>query len=375
MRRAVLVHRYPPTMASLRLDDRAPIPRVLAVSALVLAPIILVAFEPDGLRHPLAHQLRSLVAVWLYAIGVVALLHLGTELVAAELDRRARDGLAPASLLLGVAASLVVVTLLSIPAAPVLAAVCPGIAGHEGALVVRGALLGLVYAAVGIALGHTFRGWLAARLARERAERSMVEARLAALTARTQPHFVANALNTIAQTLREDPDRAERLVEDLGGLFSHALSGSSTGQVSLADELVAARSYLSVQSARFGRRLTFSMEGSAIEDERWVPALSVLPLVENAVMHGLSAGDAPVHVELRATHEGDLVVIEVRDDGPGPEATRHVGHGRGLGELAERLALAYPSGDGCVALTREGGRTLARLVLPREAQRVAGGAL
>lgn len=361
--------RYPPGMPTLSPDDRAPIPRVLAWSALVIAPVVLVLFEPDGVRHPWPHQLRSLVAVWLYAIGVVALIHGITEVLARRVDRTGGDGLRPNALIVSALAALGGVALLSIPAAPVLAAVCPGIAGHEVALVVRGVLLGAVYAVVGLSLGHTFRGWLGARVAHERAERSVVEARLAALTARTQPHFVANALNTIAQTLREDPDRAERLVEDLGGLFSHALSGSSAGQVSLADELVAARSYLSVQSARFGRRLTFTMEGGALEDERWVPALSVLTLVENAVMHGLSAGDAPVHVELRAMHEGDLVVIEVRDDGPGPEGTRHVGHGKGLGELAERLALAYPGSDGRISLTREAGRTIARLVLPREAQR------
>ncbi len=351
-------------MASDRQGDRAPIPRILAWSALVIAPVVLVLFEPDGVRHPWPHQLRSLLAVWLYAIGVVAVIHASTETLAQRIDRSGRDGLRPTALIGGALAALVGVAILSLPAAPVLAAVCPGIAGHEVALVVRGVLLGAVYVVVGLALGHTFRGWLGARMARERAERSVIEARLAALTARTQPHFVANALNTIAETLRDDPQRAERLVEELGSLFSHALSGSAAGEVALVDELEASRSYLSVQAARFGERLTFSVLGDALEDELRVPALSVLPLVENAVMHGLSAGSAPVHVELRATHEDGRVVIEVRDDGPGPEGTKHAGHGKGLSELEQRLALAYAPDQASIALTREGKRTLARLVLP-----------
>jgi hypothetical protein len=67
--------RLDPAVRSRLSDDQSPIPRMLAWSGLVLAPVILIAFEPDGLRHPWAHQLRSLVAVWLYVIGVVLTIH------------------------------------------------------------------------------------------------------------------------------------------------------------------------------------------------------------------------------------------------------------------------------------------------------------
>jgi two-component system sensor histidine kinase AlgZ len=256
------------------------------------------------------------------------------------------------------------VTALSIVVAPGLAAVCPGIAGHEQALVLRGVLLGGVYAVVGLASGHALRAGVRAQLAKERAERALIEARLDALTARTQPHFVANALNTIAQSLREDPAAAERLVEQLGQVFSHALSGSQTGAVSLADELDAARSYLGVQSARFGSRLEVSVAGDALGLDTPVPALCVLPLVENAVLHGLSTGAARVRVELEASrHEGGLR-IEVRNDGAGPDASRHVGHGTGLRDLAQRLSLAYPAGGARVGLARRETWTVATLALP-----------
>lgn len=347
-------------------DERAPIPRWLASSVLVLAPVILLAFEPDGTRHPILHQLRSLGAVWIYALLVVAILHLGTELVARFVDRRG-DGRALLPSIGGAAISLVLVSVISIPVAPALVLVCPGLGGHETDLVVRGVLLGAVYAAVGLALGHVLRTRIAARLSAERAERAALEARLSALTARTQPHFLANALNTLAATVREDPAKAEQLAEDLGGLFGHALRGSAEASVALVDELDAAKAYLSVQAARFGDRLTFALEGDALEGDDAVPAMSVVPLVENAVLHGLSRPGSRVSITLRARRTSEGVVIEVRDDGPGPEGTLHVGHKKGLAELEQRLALAYGPRRAALALRRDGDHTEARLVLPRSA--------
>lgn len=348
-------------------DERAPIPRWLASSVLVLAPVILLAFEPDGTRHPIAHQLRSLGAVWIYALLVVAILHGGTELVARLWDRRGRDARSAPALGLGALVSLALVAAVSVPVAPALVLVCPGLEGHAPDLIVRGVLLGAVYVVVGLALGHTLRARLAARLAAERAERAALEARLSALTARTQPHFLANALNTLAATVREDPGKAERLAEDLGGLFSHALQGSAQRSVALADEVAAARSYLSVQAARFGDRLTFRLEGDALEAEDPVPAMSIVPLVENAVLHGSSRPGTRVSVRLSARREAGTLVIEVRDDGPGPEGTLHAGHKKGLAELEQRLALAYGPRVATLALRRDGAETSARLVLPGSA--------
>ena len=351
--------------------ERAPIPRVLASSALVLAPVILIAFEPDGMVHPLLHQLRSLVAVWLYSVAVVAILHLATELISWAFDARRRDGLGVPALALGVGVALVGVLVFSVPAAPVLAAVCPGIAGHETDLVLRGTLLGAVYALVGITFGRTQRAWLAARLGTERAERAALEARLSAVTARTQPHFLANALNTIAATVREDPARAEALIEQLGGLFSHALAGSDAGLVSLSDELDAARSYLSVQAARFGDRLSFELSGDALARELPVPAMSVLTLVENAVLHGLSCPGAARRGAGRVTSKDDVLLVEVSDSGPGPAGTLHRGHGKGLSDLRARLALLHPDGRAQVSLEREDEATVVRLTWPLPSTEVA----
>lgn len=345
-------------------SERVPIPRMVASSALVLAPVILLAFEPDGMAHPFLHQLRSLLSVWFYTLVVVGLIHAVTEAVARTVDRRGGDGLSPRALTLGVVLSLVAVLAFSIPAAPVLAAVCEGIAGHEMDLTTRGVLLGAVYAIVGIAFGRSQRAWLAAQMRTERAERAAIEAKLSAVTARTQPHFLANALNTIAETVRTDPQRAEQLIEDLGGLFSHALSGASSSSVALSDELRAAESYLAVQAARFGDRLRFEVRG-AQDCEDAVPAMSILPLVENAVLHGLSLPGSRLFVQLDTALEADRIVVRVTDDGPGPRDTKHRGHGKGLRDLTERLALAFGEERARFLLTRTEASTVAELILPR----------
>jgi two-component system sensor histidine kinase AlgZ len=338
---------------------------MLAASALVLPPVLLIAFEPDGTRHPMMHQLRSLLAVWLYTVGVVVLIHAVTELSARWLGPRwpgrVHQGL-------GVILALLAVLVISIPIAPVLASVCPGIAGHETDLVLRGTMLGAIYAVVGLALGHSQRAFLESRLSVERAQRAEAEARLAAVTARTQPHFLANALNTIAASVREDPARAEDLIERLGGLFSHALGAAGQTEVALLDELSAAKSYLVVQAARFGDRLTFEVEvaGELADDEaQRVPVMSIVPLVENAVLHGLSVPGTEVRVRLAIEVRGSDVSIEVSDDGPGPKGSRHEGHGTALRELNERLRLVYGEGRASVSLVREGEQTVARLRVPR----------
>lgn len=348
------------------LPEMRPIPRMLAASALVLPPVLLIAFEPDGTRHPMLHQLRSLLAVWLYTVGVVLVIHAVTELSA----RLGARWPAPVRASAGVIAALLAVLVISIPIAPVLASVCPGIAGHEGDLVLRGTVLGAIYAVVGLALGHSQRAFLESRLSAERAQRAEAEARLAAVTARTQPHFLANALNTIASSVRDDPARAEDLIERLGGLFSHALGAAGQNEVSLLDELSAAKSYLVVQAARFGDRLTFEVEGAIADDvdddPRRVPVMSIVPLVENAVLHGLSVPGTQLRVRLVVAERDGQVIVEVRDDGPGPGGSQHKGHGTGLRELNERLALIYGPGRASASIAREGASTIARLRVPAQ---------
>jgi two-component system sensor histidine kinase AlgZ len=201
-------------------------------------------------------------------------------------------------------------------------------------------------------------------LREERARRERLDAQLEALTARTNPHFLFNSLNTVAALITEDPDRAERAVERLASLFRYALDGSRTRRVSLASELEMVESYLELEKLRFGDRLSAALQIEERARSTLVPPLILQPLVENAVNHGVGSQRGPGRVEIRARIEGDSLVLEVEDDGPGPGASRHAGgSGTAQTDLEARLAINY--GDRA-RLVRGPGKSgyLAQMVLP-----------
>jgi two-component system sensor histidine kinase AlgZ len=190
-----------------------------------------------------------------------------------------------------------------------------------------------------------------------------LQAQLEALQARTDPHFLFNSLNTVAALIPEDPRQAERALEQLADLFRYALESSRTRAVPLRREVAMISDYLALQSARFGERLRTNIElDEAIADVQ-VPPLMLQPLVENAILHGMARRRGG-EVRVSARKDGDCVVIEVTDDGPGPGASSHSGTGSAISTLSERLRLHY-SGRGEIVLhARSDGGCLARMVLP-----------
>jgi len=208
------------------------------------------------------------------------------------------------------------------------------------------------------------------RAQREQAQRREVEhalegARLAALSARTDPHFLFNSLNGIAALIPEDPERAERAVLALAALFRYVLEGAGSELVPLADELAFVRAYLALESLRFGERLAVSIEIATEAADARVPPLALQPLVENAVRHGLSTGAARLALEVRAEREGDALLLVVDDDGPGPGGSRHHGAGTSHAHLGERLALAYGGAARFETGRSPRGGFRAKLTLPR----------
>ena len=178
----------------------------------------------------------------------------------------------------------------------------------------------------------------------ERAQRQLaLEAQLQALQARTNPHFFFNSINTVACLISEDPVLAERTLERIADIVRYALESSPTREVALARELAIVRDYLEVQAARFGARLRWSVELAPDAAGALVPPLIVQPLVENAVLHGVASRTQGGEVEVRAYRVDDVVRIEVRDDGPGPEGSSHAGTRTSVADLTTRLALLYGS--------------------------------
>lgn len=178
---------------------------------------------------------------------------------------------------------------------------------------------------------------------RERELRDLATAaQLAALRAQINPHFFFNSLNSIAQLISTDPEKAEACVERLAEIFRYMLRRSEQEFVSLAEELEMAEAYLEIEKARFGEalRVTRDIEPSATAIT--MPGLLLQPLVENAVKHGISRKVGGGELSIVAHVAGSDLVLQVRDTGGGMGDTNVAnGPGVGLRNVRDRLVKHY----------------------------------
>ena len=313
-------------------------PRELLVGLAIAPPILGLVFEPDGMRHELVHQARSLLAIWIYAMCLGLAIQVMTDGIAA---RRPRVLEGRAGALRHVALVLALTVAVTGALAYPLVWTCPGLDGRIPTLLLRGVLLSTIY----VLLGRLYQSFLETRdeaaASSARAERQLAEARYAALVSRTQPHFLHNALAAAAGLVPRDPVAAERILRDLGSLFREIVHGTEQSTVRALDEVETARRYLRVQELRFAPRLTVDVEIEPLAEGELVPPLVLLPFVENAVLHGLSDG-APTHVRVALDLETDSVLLTVADDGPGLGGSRHQDGARvGTSAVRARLATLY----------------------------------
>lgn len=188
-------------------------------------------------------------------------------------------------------------------------------------------------------------------LAQARAEALLGSARAEVLAMQLQPHFLFNALNTIAGLIRNDPAGAERMVVGLGDLLRVSLRNDRPALIPLAEEMEFVRRYLDIQRVRFRDRLSVELDVPPELRSCLVPTFLLQPLVENVIQHALTPHSAPVHlvVEARlsapATAGGapgeTRLLLLVRDDGPGPPPPERRSDGIGLRNTRERLAQLF----------------------------------
>lgn len=168
------------------------------------------------------------------------------------------------------------------------------------------------------------------------------QSNLKALRAQINPHFLFNALNAIAGLIHTDPQRADAAIEQLAEVFRYTLRGSDSDWAVLDQELAFVGSYLEVERARFGPRLSVGVTADEEVRSARVPAMMVQTLVENAVKHGVAANRGAGRIEVRARCDGDRLRIEVADNGPGfaregsPDPRPDAG-GYGLRNVRQRL--------------------------------------
>lgn len=163
-------------------------------------------------------------------------------------------------------------------------------------------------------------------------------ARLAELQARIRPHFLFNSLNSAIALVREDPARAESLLEDLSELFRHALAEQGDA-VTLAEEVAVARRYLAIEQVRFGDRLQVEWALDPRAGSAKVPPLFLQPLVENAVKHGVEPSPAGARVKVSTQRRGGVVVIKVTNTVPAGQG--RPGHGLAQANVRNRLRLLH----------------------------------
>jgi LytS/YehU family sensor histidine kinase len=175
-------------------------------------------------------------------------------------------------------------------------------------------------------------------------ESQLAHARLEALRAQLNPHFLFNALNVVAMLVRRGAnDDALRAVVNLSELLRRVLAAGTELEVSLRDEMALVERYLDVEQLRFRDRLTVHLSITADATEASVPGLILQPIVENAIKHGVANAADAGRVEISARHEGRRLLLRVCDNGPGfaegwdpLQAT-----GLGLANTRERLDRTY----------------------------------
>jgi two-component system sensor histidine kinase AlgZ len=168
-----------------------------------------------------------------------------------------------------------------------------------------------------------------------------VRSRISALQARIRPHFLFNSMNTIAALTRTDPAAAEQAVEDLADLFRASL-GNPSEAISLEQELDIARVYQRMEGQRLGSRLSVDWQLNDIPLDIRVPGLTIQPLLENAIYHGIEPLEAGGVVTVTGEKVGDTVTITVSNPLSTDKQRRvRQGHQIALDNIRQRLELAY----------------------------------
>jgi two-component system sensor histidine kinase AlgZ len=187
------------------------------------------------------------------------------------------------------------------------------------------------------------------------------QAELSALQARVRPHFLFNTLNTGAALVHQRPDEAERLLLDLADLFRAALGGPRT--IPLEEELALIRRYLEIESLRFRERLRVRWSLPETLPDVLVPTLSLQPLVENAIKHGIERISGGGELSIGVDTEGDDIRIVIENPIPSDDSAVSRGHNVGLSASSAQIE-AFTEGRGGVEARAENGVFSATVRLP-----------
>jgi LytS/YehU family sensor histidine kinase len=214
------------------------------------------------------------------------------------------------------------------------------------------------------------------RFRAEELRRLVSQAELRALQAQINPHFLFNALNTLYGVIDGRSRTARRMVLNLAEMFRYFLQGDRTA-IALSEELRIVEAYLEIEALRLGDRLKTELTISESARATLIPILSIQPLVENAVKHGIAAKQEPGLVSVRAENVAAGLRVTIEDTGVGIERSRtrsQNGIGLGLENVRRRLALSYGSAADLQIQSSDAGTTVTFLIPgPAYSEQVSAG--
>ncbi len=188
------------------------------------------------------------------------------------------------------------------------------------------------------------------------------QARLQALQARIRPHFLFNSMNTIASLTHDEPDLAEQSIENLSDLFRASLAAEDS--VSLQQELTLTRSYIELESLRLGDRLQVNWQISSPQPQICLPALTLQPLVENAIYHGIEPIYAGGVIDISVMEADSFIEIAIANPVLEDRSAQHrKGNQMALDNIRERLHIAF-GGAAIMQLSEVDERFTVTLKLP-----------
>ncbi|HWR42844.1 sensor histidine kinase [Sporomusa sp.] len=204
----------------------------------------------------------------------------------------------------------------------------------------------------------------------DRQAKMAARAKMKALHAQINPHFLFNTLNTITSLVRTKPDLARELLIKLSAIFRYTLH--KTGQnITIDEELAQVRAYLSIEQARHGEKLVITEDIDPSLGHYRIPSLTIQPLVENAIKHGLQPKPEGGSIILKAADCGQAIEISIADNGVGMDLDAHnpldypSGESIGLINVHERLYGQYGSNYGLTLASQPGYGTTITLRLPK----------
>ncbi|MEP6633069.1 MAG: histidine kinase [Luteimonas sp.] len=314
------------------LPDLCRLPRMGAMLGMAELAVVVIALAPDGAHHWNLARFLSTSGYGLWLALAVSVLLCVSRRTLSTLPHRTGALLAVAlATVVAAMASAIVHGLFASSVDAAANSAWPGFWRFVGG---SAAIVALI-TALALRYFYVIDGWQAQVGANARAEAD-------ALQARIRPHFLFNSMNMIASLLRSDPVVAERAVLDLSDLFRAAL-GAGEGRSTLAEEVELAERYLAIEQLRLGDRLQIAWRKS--EPLPWtlaMPRLVLQPLLENAVLHGISRLPAGGTVTIELTADEATLDLLVRNPALPPE-TASLLHGAGHAQrsIGHRLAYAF----------------------------------